>query len=219
MNGYRPPAPTGSTGTRTGLGGVSYTPISTNKGWGERSSGALFVDPNNDAQDLQRNVVEAQEADFNKRYKPLESELLKQLKPKKIARKAAKDAEVAGYAVRRQGKITRGAFLRDMARTGVRLDRDQKDALKRRRGLAKATAKADVKNNIELDRRADADARRASLISVGKGIQDTAGSNLSSAANMQQNREANNAAAKTQQKGQTMSMIGTGLGIAASFFL
>ena len=173
---------------------------------------AFYLDPNaasNDPGKAQGMLIDAQREDFKNRFQPLEKRLRKE-----ISKDPEQQAKEAGMNMKRQGKVTRGSFRRDLQRSGDTLTDRQKDTIKRKRGLAEARGMANVKNLTRRNTRETNLSRKAELIGIGKGISQSARTDLSAASGMQTNRDMANANAQAAQSQQNMQMAGMAIGLA-----
>ncbi len=182
----------------------------------------LLLDPKKAKKDpdkAQAELIKIQRKDFERRFRPLENDLMSQVHGEQAAADAETAAQKAGADVRSQGAVTRAQFQRDLARSGTTTTARQDRQLDRSRGLAEARGVADAQNTTRRHIRDENLDRTADLIGIGRDIQQGANEGLSAASGMQASREAASDAAKTAQKGQTLSMLSTGLGLAAAAFL
>ena len=168
----------------------------------------------NDPQDMQAQVIRAQDRDYEERFAPLEKELIGMTKEN-----GNKQANRAAKTLGQQNKISRQAFKRDLSRTGVALNQRQKASLSKARGLDAARNQANVEN---LTRRRVKDENMqstASLIGIGRNVQQGVNRDLSTASSLQAGREAANANAKAANSAQKSQMAASVAGLALAFFL
>ena len=137
-----------------------------------------------DADQAQSDLVEAQRADFDERFAPLEDELMG-----KITASTEPEADRAGRKVRQQERITRGSFMRDLARSGASATAPQKKSIRRARSLAKATGAAGAENMTRRETRDQNMETKGAVIGIGRGIQQAANRDLSTASGLQSTRE------------------------------
>lgn len=172
------------------------------------------LDPNSgDPSALNAQLIKAQRTDFNNRYRPLENEVIE-----KTSASSQADATAAAASAGKASTISREAFMRDLARTGVSLTGEQQGAITRKSDLSSGLAKINAYNSAYRASDANKTDAMGDLVGIGKGIVGSASQGLSQASSMQAQREAAGDAAKAQSRAQTTSLISTGLGIAAAAF-
>lgn len=173
-----------------------------------------YINPNGSPDATRAQLIDLQRQDFNTRFRPLESALIQ-----KVQTNGEAEANAAAADVTQQAALSRGEFMRNLARTGTQLTARQENAIGDKRGLDAARNVASAKN---ITRRAVKDEnlqRQADLIGTGRDIVQGANQGLSSAAGMATARKRADDAAAQASKAQRNNMIATGLGMAAAFFL
>ena len=162
----------------------------------------------------QADLIELQDRDFETRFQPLEEDLRNE-----ISRSGEFEARRAGESAAAGGALTAEQFMRDLGRSGTQLTERQAGQIGRSRGLAQAKQVANAKNTSrQITRDTNLEAQ-AQLIGIGRDVSAAGGKDLASAAQLQTQRENANRAADSAQDAQTTSMVATGLGLAAAFFL
>ena len=178
------------------------------------TDGTGLITAQGDAGDMQAAVITAQQKDYTERFAPLEQKLRGMTNEE-----GSKQANKASAALSNQGKITRGTFQRDLARTGTQTTTRQKAAIKKGRGLDMARNKANVENRTRRDMRDENMQTKGALIGIGRDVQQGVNRDLSQASGLQSSRDAANRGAKQQSKAQTQQGIATVAGIALALFL
>jgi len=162
----------------------------------------------------QKELIQMQEADFDKRFKPLEADLRAQ-----ITASPEYQARQADTQVTKQIALTRGQFNRDLGRSGTRLTDRQAGAISRNQGLASAKATASAKN---ISRRGTRDTNleaQAAMIGIGRDVQSTANKDIAAAAGLASGRASAQNSADAAQEGSRNQMLGAAVGLAAAFAL
>lgn len=162
----------------------------------------------------QADLIDLQRRDFETRFRPLEDRLRATIQESPDA-----EARRAGESATKAGAISRGAFLRDLSRSGTKLNARQTEVIERNRGLSEAKAVANAKNQSRSTTRDTNLEAQAALIGIGRGVQQGANQDLAAAAGLQAGRESANRAADSAQKAQNTQTLATVAGIAAAVFL
>jgi hypothetical protein len=159
-----------------------------------------------DPQDLLAGVSREQYADYVARYQPMEEELIGELLDPTAIRHGVR---AAGREAKQAFARSRGSFLRDAERAGIPLKGARKKDFTSRFRLAKTAGIVDAKNRA----REGYDDLRTSvmqgLTQTGRGLAQTATSNLQSAAGLQTQREGVNRQLEAQSDASFWSGLGT----------
>lgn len=183
---------------------------------GQRTADGVYVPLNTsaDPRTLQAQVIEAQRADFNTRYRPIEDEVIA------AARRAPEqEAADAAATAERQSSLTREQFMRDLARSGTSLTPEQRSAVDRKLSLSSGLSRINAYNRTYRD----ADNRNTDMlgdiIGIGRGVVSGAQEGLGTAASLANARESAGKAAKDQWMGNKLSSaaMGAGLALAGGF--
>lgn len=168
----------------------------------------------NDPQQAQADLIRAQDDDYDNRFAPLEKELIGMGKES-----GNEQANNASKALRKQGKISRAAFNRDLSRTGVSLNDRQKASLGKARGLDAARNQANIENLTRRRVKNENMQSTAAMIGIGRNVQQGVNRDLSTASGLQAGREAANANADAANSAQKTQMMASVAGLALAFFL
>ena len=155
-------------------------------------------------------VSDAQWADFEARYRPIEEAAIAE-----FLKSPDEAAGRAGLAAAGARKNDATATARQLSRYGANMTADQQKVAARQQGLSAARGVAGAENitrrNIR-DRNIDG---MGTMIGIGKGVAGGAQRDLSSAAGMQQDRINAGKAAKAAHRQSTISTATSALGMAA----
>lgn len=146
---------------------------------------------------------------FKDRYRPLERSAIDEL-----LRGTDRAARTAGVNARRGLRGASAVTARSLGRRGVTMTGDQRESARASRSLNRARTIGTAKNLARREQRDRNLEGLGTMLSVGKGISGSAGSNLGAAANLASKRKQQNEAADRQHK-QTMISTGVSLGAAA----
>ena len=180
---------------------------------------ARFINPDEASQNpqsVQAQLTDAQRQDFVDRFAPVEDQIITA-----VDRNIEPEAARAGKEAGKQFDITRGAFLRDLQRSGITLDARGQRQVDRSQGLSRALSVATAKNTTRQALTEENLQRKADLIGIGKGITAAANDSLSQASNLQARREDARVQGATARKSQNINTGATlaGLALGAVAFL
>jgi hypothetical protein len=181
-----------------------YAGLSNTDGWMSPDWAASHPE---DAQGL---LTRQQRQDFERRYIPIENELIA-----RTSTNGEAEADLAGGRAARQMGVSRGEFMRNLRRSGQSLTPDERANVDRKFGLARAKSVANAENTTRRDVESRNVDLQGDIIGIGKNITAGANSALFTAANLQNQREAVGDAARTDYKRGLWSTAATAAGIAA----
>ncbi len=152
--------------------------------------------------------------DWETRFKPIEESLLDELANKD--KNIAKQADAAGQAAKTSYDATLGMSERNMARYGAELDEDQLAAQERSNTMAGQGAQISAQNMARDATSARYDQLQQNMVALGRGVQGTAISGMSSASGMETNRNAQNQQIYGQNQAAGWNALGTAAGLAGT---
>ncbi len=193
---------------------INAEPVAEIPGTAPPVQSALYIDPEaarNDPSKAQGQLARAQWDDFLSRYKPVEDATFSLLN-----RDPTAEINAAGDAAQIQSDVSQASMQRAAERRGLHITAEQAAAMaaqnKRQDSLAVVGAKNSTTRQI-----ADRNLRSATdMISIGRGIAGSAGTDLGGAADLQQRRNQADEASDAAAKQQRMQMAGTAVGLAAA---
>lgn len=150
---------------------------------------------------------------YQKRYAPLEDQVLAEITDPTAPERAATEA---GDIVSRFHEGTRDMTLRRLARYGVAPTEEEAASIDRHLGLARALAISGAKNTARSETRDMYMDLLSGTLDQGKGLSSAASAGLNAAASMQSAREQAAAAQKAAHQQSMLSSALTGAGLAAA---
>lgn len=180
------------------------------------SNSPYYIDPAAAAADpetAQGNLTRFQREDFEKRYLPIENEIIDRSQGNGEA-----EADAAGERASQQLTLTRKQFFDNINRAGVGLSPEERASAERKFSLANATSVANAENTTRRNVESRNIDLQGDIIGIGKGITAGAGSGLSTATNLQLGREAAGDAARAADKQQTYQTVSTAAGLGLALY-
>jgi hypothetical protein len=175
---------------------------------------SIFKKPDAQESRLTNQLEEMSRADYEDyktRLAPYENELMES-----IDNPAAKEAAAAEAGARsdRSFDVAAGSLARQMGRRGVTATPEQRAAIGRRTGLARAVANVDAQNTSRFNTEAANIEDAGFLVERGRGTAGAAATGLARAAQSEVTRNSNNAAAQSEDQAGKMKTVAA---VAAMF--
>ncbi|WP_420588249.1 tail fiber domain-containing protein [Bacterioplanoides sp.] len=167
-----------------------------------------------EAQDKQAAMVNWMGEDFEQRFQPLEQSLLDEVTNKNANIRQSVDE--AGIAANKSYEATLGMSERNMARYGTELSEDQQAAMDASSALSAQGTQIGAQGMARDATTARYDQLQQGLMTLGSGIKSGAISGMTSAANLEANRNSQNQQLYAQSQSDMMSAIGTVAALAAA---
>lgn len=169
-----------------------------------------------ETQEQYADMMQWLEADWDTRFKPIEEQLLGELENRD--ENTRQQADEARLAAEKSYDATLGMTERNMDMYGTTYDEDQASAMANQQEIGSSGAQIAAGNMARDATTARYDQLEGNMTNLGRGIQGTAISGMSSAAGMEANRNSQNQniyaqsqAAKWGAVGQVASMAGMAL--------
>jgi hypothetical protein len=159
------------------------------------------------ADQMAASVTRDQWQHFLDTYRPVEDEVLSSVMRTDFSREGDEAGKTAGQSV----AAAAGMAARNLRRSGSKLTQEERGALNRRKDLSLTKAVSRAENTT---RRTLSDSRTnmlANLVSIGRGVSQTASSGLQSAADIEAQRNAFNMNSRAQATSTNMSLAGTAM--------
>lgn len=195
-------------------GGLSQRTTSTDElaaNYPDFNQTPISNNPNDPSQTL-ADIIRREEERYNYFYTTVEDELADSLQDTSTVQSARETADTGfdGLRARQQ---------RQNSRYGLTQTAVAQREFDRRADIGKTLNFDASVNDARLEQKERSDGLRRQLIDIGRGVAGTATEGLTSAANNQTQREANNANAKAQSRAQTTQTIGSLGALALAAFL